>query len=383
MTKSCTRPSHHAIHNITIIAVSWLALMSLPGCSSARKMTYSPAELRHELKKQTSLAAPIDVVVPFEVPPEQVAKARRAVGTIASRSERARSLKDVMFDPKGFGLRYTEVITRTAAETLEKGEGNCLSLAAVYVGLARGIGLRANFLDASNRIEEVHADEDVVVKTGHVTAVVYTENGKAALDFGQRFGPFQFFRVMDDMEATAHFYNNRGYELIHEAQQESRPIDWNEVARNFLMATRVRKGFVRAWNNLGVAYVRLGRLADARACYEEAIALDPEFASPRTNLGILLMESGDLKAAYASFNEAARLDPDSPRTHYHRGLLLFKQGKFEKSATALKRAIDLKTDYDLARKLLARVYLHLGRPTDARRVSPSGEPGRGDYRIGL
>ena len=41
-------------------------------------------------------------------------------------------------------------------------------------------------------------------------------------------------------------------------------------------------------NQLGIAYRKVGRFADARAAYERAIAADPALADAECNLGILL-----------------------------------------------------------------------------------------------
>ena len=41
------------------------------------------------------------------------------------------------------------------------------------------------------------------------------------------------------------------------------------------------------FNQLGIAYRQHGRFAQARAAYEQAIALDAAYAAPYLNLGIL------------------------------------------------------------------------------------------------
>lgn len=41
------------------------------------------------------------------------------------------------------------------------------------------------------------------------------------------------------------------------------------------------------WNQLGIAYREQGQFEKARAAYEKAIALDPNYASPKLNLGVL------------------------------------------------------------------------------------------------
>ena len=63
---------------------------------------------------------------------------------------------------------------------------------------------------------------------------------------------------LSDIEATAHFYNNLGYELIHLATLKGEPIDWTEAKANFEIATRLAPDFEGAWNNLGIANSHLG-----------------------------------------------------------------------------------------------------------------------------
>jgi tetratricopeptide (TPR) repeat protein len=167
----------------------------------------------------------------------------------------------------------------------------------------------------------------MLVRAGHITAVVETNQGRVALDFGRRLSPFRLFRVMDDVESIAHFHNNRAYELIRKAREQNRPVDWKAVAKRFELATVVLPGFARAWNNLGVARARQGQSDLARTAYRRAIQADPEFPSPHTNLGILHLEAQRLPEALAAFSQATELDPDSARAHYHTGVALLRAGR--------------------------------------------------------
>jgi tetratricopeptide (TPR) repeat protein len=262
-----------------------LLSLTLGGCVAPHKFSYTPAELRAELGKRVPARL---ITVPFEVEPQHVDLVRRATWSRLPPADQAKDLIRALFNKDFFGLEYVPVVTATALETLESRRGNCLSLASVYVGLARALGLKANFLDASNLVEHEHSDQEILVKTGHVTAVVETLNGEVVLDVGFVLKYYRVYRVIDDIEATAHFYNNRGYELIYQAQQKGEPIDWPEAAENFRLATRVMPGFVRGWNNLGVAYTRQGREKEAAESYRRALALDPDFDSARINLEILM-----------------------------------------------------------------------------------------------
>jgi len=61
----------------------------------------------------------------------------------------------------------------------------------------------------------------------------------------------------------------------------------------------------------GLALKRLGRYAQARARYEEALAAGVDTVELHNNLGNLLLLLGDPRAALARFERAAALDPDN------------------------------------------------------------------------
>ena len=62
--------------------------------------------------------------------------------------------------------------------------------------------------------------------------------------------------------------------------------------------------------NLGNALLQSGRVAEAKAQYEQALRLKPEYAEAHNSLGILLIQLGQAPEAAAQFEEALRLKPD-------------------------------------------------------------------------
>ncbi|MEJ0000882.1 MAG: tetratricopeptide repeat protein [Verrucomicrobiota bacterium] len=72
---------------------------------------------------------------------------------------------------------------------------------------------------------------------------------------------------------------------------------------------RDNAGSVEAWNNLGVAYAREGRLADAIAAYQSALRYNPEFTLSHLNLADALAKSGRVDEAIAHEEAALRTDP--------------------------------------------------------------------------
>ena len=57
-----------------------------------------------------------------------------------------------------------------------------------------------------------------------------------------------------------------------------------DIAIKGLKGTIDEKG---AWNNKGVFYERMGKIPEAKKCYEEAIKIDPEFDVAIKNLSRL------------------------------------------------------------------------------------------------
>ncbi len=262
-------------------------LLVLGACSTPRSplRAYTADELRKVLRARLPDVPEQELVVPWEVSPEAIERAERVVRRGLD-SDRIRTLVDALSSPKGFGLTYTWAVHNSAAATLEGGGGTCMGLASLLVGLSRGIGIPAYYVDAS-RNPERREEVEVNVVAGHIGALVYTKEGPLVVDFTGELMRGYRYRRMSDLEAAAHYYNNLGYELIHLAEEAGQPIPWQDVSRQFARATRIAPGFARAWNNLGVASVRLGQFDRAERSYQQALRLEPGLESPRLNLAAL------------------------------------------------------------------------------------------------
>jgi tetratricopeptide (TPR) repeat protein len=263
-------------------------LLLLGACGTPQALRpYTADELRSVLRKRLTDVPEQDLVVPWEVNAQALERAREVAKRRRLSSERVRALVAALSQQDGFALRYTWAVHNSAAATLEAGGGTCMGLASLLVGLARGLGIEAYYVDAS-RNPERRAETEVNVVAGHIAAVAYTEEGPLVVDFtGQLLAGFRYRRI-SDLEAAAHYYNNLGYELIHVAEGTGQPVPWQEVSRQFARATRIAPGFARAWNNLGVASVRLGQYDRAERSYQQALRLDPRLESPRLNLNALV-----------------------------------------------------------------------------------------------
>jgi Flp pilus assembly protein TadD len=157
--------------------------------------------------------------------------------------------------------------------------------------------------------------------------VVDVGNDKKALDLGIQFRRLPVFRYVSDLEIVAHYYNNLGYAVIHQAEVDNRPVAWLEVARLFRIAVHVVPHFARAWNNLGVAYSRLGRTTQAMACYRQAIRSDPQMVSAFSNLGVLFLSEERFAEAIAVLEQAIALNPDQESLRERLGKACHRLGR--------------------------------------------------------
>jgi tetratricopeptide (TPR) repeat protein len=348
-----------------------LSLVSCASTAQPSKVVYTPAELLAEAEHRVMNSRPGEIIVPYQVTPELLDQARDLTRYIRSEYDAAQALIDAVTNKNQFGIEYQATATAPADETVLRGYGNCLALTSVFIGLARGIGLEVYYIDASDRVNDIRREEQIIVDSGHIAAVTRTERGWTMVDFAGELPNYRTFRVIDDLTVLAHYYNNRGYEIIDSANQASEEVPWDQVRRSFDIATKVRPDFSLAHNNLGVLNAQAGNSDAAERAYRSAIRSDPDFAAPYHNLGNLKLSEGDLDAALEAYDEAIRIKTKNPYLHYHRGLALYQRGDLEEAVLAFERAISLKRDYVEPRNVLAQVYDKLGRPEDAARVRKS------------
>ncbi len=350
----------------TAVAVASLTAGCAGGASS--RVAYSPEAFVVATRAQAPDIPPEDLVVPFRVTPDMVARAVDITSGAATDFDKADRLMRSLTEEDGFGLRYDAVATSTPDVTVREGRGNCLSLTSIFIGLAREIGLTAYYVDASDRINDLRRDEAIIVDSGHIAGSVRTERGYTLVDYDGHVSHYRTFRIIDDITALAHFYNNRGFETISHAQQADIPVPWDKVLHDFQLAAMVRTDFTRAYNNLGVAYTRLGDLDAAEAAYRQAIASDAKSDAAYHNLGNLWMRRGDLAKALAEYDRALDLRKRNPYLHYHRGLAQYRLGDLAAAEKSFKSAIGLERIYIEPRSLLAQVYYQQGRVEEAEEV---------------
>lgn len=100
--------------------------------------------------------------------------------------------------------------------------------------------------------------------------------------------------------------------------------------------------------------------AEARAAYERAIEIDPQYVDAHVNLGRILHESGSPVAAEKHYRAALALEPDHAVAVFNLGVALEDLGRLNDAIALYERAIELDPDNADAHFNLAGIYERRG-----------------------
>ena len=114
-------------------------------------------------------------------------------------------------------------------------------------------------------------------------------------------------------------------------------------------------------NNLAIAYMRIERFDEARARLEEARRVAPEKFSTWLNLSSLAMRNGDPGAAVVFAEGAIERAPTIAQTHVALAMAEAELGNLERTAAALKHALQLDARDPQTHGMLAEVCVQLER----------------------
>ena len=155
----------------------------------------------------------------------------------------------------------------------------------------------------------------------------------------------------------ARVYSRVGAELFKAGQ----PM---EAAAQFRQALEADPTDAGAYNNLGVAYERMGH-EEAQAQFERAIQLRPDFTHAHFNLARILMKKGRQTEASAELQRTIRIDPNHVAALNMLGTALGQQQKFAEAGAYLERAVHLDPNHAEVRSNLGAAYAGQGRLEEA------------------
>ncbi len=111
------------------------------------------------------------------------------------------------------------------------------------------------------------------------------------------------------------------------------------AVKNYKKTLKLKPDFSLAYNNLGVVLKSLNKLNEALLTSKKAIELDPEFADAHNNIGAILQDLGNYEGAYKYYKKAIKLKSSYSEAYYNLGILLKKLGKIEECVENFQKAV--------------------------------------------
>jgi Flp pilus assembly protein TadD len=116
--------------------------------------------------------------------------------------------------------------------------------------------------------------------------------------------------------------------------------NWPEAETQFREAVKGAPGFALAWDELGAALERQGKVSEAREAYQKAVGANPRFARPYVHLAGLAVVARNWKEAALFSDQALRLRPEHfPRAYLYDATACFNLGDFVRAEQSARSAI--------------------------------------------
>jgi Flp pilus assembly protein TadD len=141
-----------------------------------------------------------------------------------------------------------------------------------------------------------------------------------------------------------------------------------------------------AHNDLGFALYQVGRSAEAKEQYEEALQLKPDYAEAHGNLGAALLKTGQTAEALHQFELAVKLKPHDDLVHYNLGIAYLQVGQVPEATAQFEQALKIKPDDAEAHSNLGAIFAQTGRFPEAVEQFEEAvkmDPGYADGRYNL
>lgn len=272
----------------------------------------------------------------------------------ANQTAKLRALVYAATHPGLLGFRYDPQATYTAAEAYQQQRGNCLAFSALFIALAREVGLKASFNEVEVPPDWDLLGENTFVRYRHVNVLVQLPSGRQIVDLRLMDYDTEFpQRRIGDRLAQAQYYNNRGMTLLGQGR-------YREAFPYMRRALELAPETDYLWNNLGSLYRRAGSLAEAELAYRQALRLNPHQQLALSNLSRLYLQTGDRERAAVYAEEVKRFRLANPYYRFYRAQTAVDAGDFDEAREHIQQAIRSEPKEPRFHSLAADIYRALG-----------------------
>jgi tetratricopeptide (TPR) repeat protein len=316
----------------------------------------SAAELRRQFEAKSS-GLGVTVEVPFQLADSLAQELAERYRPHPNELRRIDQVLDFIFGR--LRLRYALLPTRDAMGTFQAKEGNCLSFVNLFIGVARHQRLNPFYVEVTDYQRWSYRDGQVLSQ-GHIVAGMYVKGILKTYDFlPYRPKGYRGFFPIDDLAATAHYYNN----LAAEAMIGD---DLQTAARHLDVALRLAPEFTKALNNRGVLLTRQGNLDGAGEVYRRALAAAPDDVAVLANLATLERRLGRGAEADEIVRRVGELDRGNPFFFLLQGQAALARNELAGAQRLLAEALRRDDGIAEVHVELAKTFLALGDTEQAR-----------------
>jgi tetratricopeptide (TPR) repeat protein len=180
----------------------------------------------------------------------------------------------------------------------------------------------------------------------------------ASVDLGELELAEAHYRESLAIEPQAAIHADLGFVLDRQGLSD-------EALEQYRKALELDPGSAPAHYNLAASLARRGGYAEAERHFRAAREQKPS-AQTDTGLGFVLWKQGRVDEAVASLNDAIATDPDHPAAYERLGTILVEQGRLEEAASTYRRLVGIRPSA-AAHERLAEVLARLGLADEARK----------------
>ncbi len=120
-------------------------------------------------------------------------------------------------------------------------------------------------------------------------------------------------------------------------------------------ALRLDSTYLEAREFKGVFYKRRGEFDKAFEVYRDIVARNPDYSNAYFDMGMIYLELDSLKQARNNFDIAIKTDPLFVRAFYYRGMIEEAEGNFEAAFNDFNKAAKMAPSFEEAKTALERV----------------------------
>lgn len=352
--------------NRYLVAVGAAFLIAtLAACGSSHKVhkgRLTPKQIREYADDVLSSEEKKSFRVPFEVSDEVKELAKEVYKAGYSKTFTARQLALMLLEDGRLGITYERDSNATAMEVYTQRRANCISFTNLFVGMARSLGINANYAEVTE-VSSFNKVGHTIVYNSHICAVVFEGPKAYLIDFSFRPNPqYHSWRAISDLEAVASFYNNIASQLYLKGDDSD---SMAKALALYKMALKIYPNSASTYNNLGVLRLRQDDAAGAEKMFRKALEIRPGYFAAYTNLGSIYRKRGEMDKAIKLIKEAIAASPSNPYAHHTLGRYYQEIGDNDKAEASLRKALRIDKYFTEARHELGRLYLRMGRGKEA------------------